>query len=69
MKIDIVNNTSFGLRKLTTLQDLAKQRRGKITPEVSTKAKDYAEYMRKVVLNAKTNAINAIESAKNIFIR
>ena len=69
MKIDSINKTSFGLRKLTSLQDLAKQKGVKITPMESSGIKDYAEYIKKIANNMKRNAAKAIETAKKIFIK
>ncbi|MBQ4114478.1 hypothetical protein IJD34_03650 [bacterium] len=69
MRVEQVNKTGFGLRKLVSFQDLAKQRGVNITPMKSNSHKEYLEYMRKVVINVKKNATRAIESAKKIFIK
>lgn len=69
MRVDSIQNINFGLRKLTSFQDLAKQRGAKITPLESNGVKNFTEYMKNAVTSIKKNANKAIESAKKIFIK
>ena len=69
MKIESINKTTFGLRKLTTLRDLAKQKGIKIVPMESSGVKGYTEYLKNIIINIKKNASIAVESAKKIFIK
>ena len=69
MKVEPINKTTFGLRKLTTLHELGKQKGIKISPLESSSVNGYREYMKKAVENMKKNAARAIESAKKIFIK
>ena len=69
MRVDAVNNTTFGLRKLASFQDLAKQRNLNIIPMESEGVKNYIEYIKHMVIKIKRNEVKAIESAKKIFIK
>ena len=69
MRVSSVSNTTFGLRKLTSFQDLAKQRGGKINRLDSRGMRGYVEYLKTAVINIKKNTARAIESAKKVFIR
>lgn len=69
MRIDTFSNTTFGLRKLTSFRDLAKQRNIRMTSLESNGLKDYIEYVKEVAINMKRNEAKAIESAKKIFIK
>ena len=44
MRVSSIQNTSFGLRKLTSFQDLAKQRGAKIEHLESNGVKIYTNY-------------------------
>ena len=69
MRVDSIQNTNFGLRKLTSFKDLAKQREAKITSMEANGVRNYTNYIKKAVINMKKNASRAIETAKNIFIK
>lgn len=69
MRVSSIQNTSFGLRKLTSFQDLAKQRGAKIEHLESNGVKNYTNYIKNAVINMRKNANRAIETAKKIFIK
>ena len=69
MRVDSIQNTNFGLRKLTSFKDLAKQRGAKIASMEANGVRDYINYIKKAVINMRKNASRAIATAKNIFIK
>ena len=64
-----IQNTNFGLRKLTSFKDLAKQRGAKITSMEAIGVRGYTNYIKNAVINMRKNANRAIETAKKIFIK
>ena len=69
MRVEKINSINFGLRKLTSFADLAKQKCVDIVPIESNDMIDMTNYIKMISRKVKWNFARAIESAKKVIIR